>query len=179
MVHWLKLGTLLVGASILSGCVISTPGGDVEDEEATNDGSQGLLGEARVILNDSTSSCVTRPGTTDGMPLNVSACSSGGNQHWTVRARGNGLFEIVANGTEQCVAIEGSSKLDGAHGVQLPCTGTNEQLFRIDTAPINHARFLNMNSGKCIDLQVQPGTGIRQIVQWRCGESPSQRWTQQ
>lgn len=176
MVHWFKLSGLIVGASILSAC-LAGGGAELADEEVALDDTQGLIGEARIIFNDSNNSCMTRPTTANSAQIELTACTAAGNQQWIARPRANGFFEIVANGTEKCIGIEGSSKLNGAFAIQEACDSTNDQLFRIDTATLTHTRLTNANSGKCLEIE-QSASGSARITQEQCVDNVAQRWTQ-
>lgn len=75
----------------------------------------------------------------------------------------------------QCADVAGSSQADNATIVQYPCTGTQNQKFRLVPAPGAAGYFLikPAHSGKCADVNA----GTAGLTQWGCGAFSEQRFT--
>ncbi|MDI2132349.1 RICIN domain-containing protein [Yinghuangia seranimata] len=90
----------------------------------------------------------------------------------------SGWFEMrrwVAN-TNLCLDIEGASTANGAHVVQLQCTGRRSQAWFREYDGNGRPRLRNANSLKCLDVPYgskSPGVGL---IQWDCNNGTNQVW---
>jgi endoglucanase len=178
MVHFMKLsGLVIVGAALLSGCMVDAAE-DIDEGAVTE--AEGLIGNPRALSNAFARTCmaVAAASQADGAAVQTAACNGSPSQAWTIQWRTGDLYEIVAQHSGKCLTIDQGSQADGARAIQWRCGGTNNQLFRVDSGSSSSTRFISKSSDKCLDLATRStAAGIR-VIQWRCDNTAKQRWIQ-
>lgn len=69
--------------------------------------------------------------TTPGVTAFLGSPDGRVNQDWLVREQPGGVYELVNRGSGLCLGINSASTLPGAHAVQFPCDGFQNQRWRM------------------------------------------------
>ncbi len=120
------------------------------------------------IWNDQNKSCIQFESTNpaDNVPLRSAPCAgySAYQQHWTVvsaghRPDGKDIVLLQNWLTRTCIAVENNSMANAARLVQRACnvndTGQQWWWATRDAMGVK-SKWLNVNSGKCLDMYTNP-----------------------
>ncbi len=82
-----------------------------------------------------------------------------------------GQFRLIAQHSDQCLAIASGSKGNGAALIQTRCQNSTSQVFSLRIAP-NGAYFLSPRSAlsKCVDIHNWSTENFGRVQQWQCNE---------
>jgi pectinesterase len=93
-----------------------------------------------------------------------------------------GSFVLRARHSNMCLEVAGASTANGALLQQAACVpGARHQLWLMNRpcGPNCYVNWINLNSGKCLDLQSAPSRiNGTTVVQWDCDDAnrTTQRW---
>jgi hypothetical protein len=140
---------------------------------------------ARPVIAKHSNKCLDvmgGPGATqDGALIEQWSCTGQANQDWTIRERGNGLFELIARSSGKCLDVREANPNNEAVIQQWTCNGQVNQLWRME--PLSNRgeyRFTTaLAGGRCLDVRGGTGaTGDGALMElWDCTGQDNQTWT--
>jgi len=110
--------------------------------------------------------CIDVPsnGNANGLKLQIYACNKTVAQAFYARPGAPGEHMFQGAGSNKFVDVPGSSLADGALMQIWDWNSSPAQKFRLVDKGAGNLQIVNVNSGKCLDLDVGSG----RIVQWVC-----------
>ncbi|HEY7371570.1 MAG TPA: RICIN domain-containing protein [Polyangia bacterium] len=88
----------------------------------------------------------------------------------------NAKYNLVAAASGKCVQFTGRGTNEQAGAEIAPCDKSPAQQFKLQPAAGNYWRFINLHSGKCLDVQAISGEDGAIIQQFSCNGGPNQDW---
>ena len=114
--------------------------------------------------------CLDAGAATDGTPVRINDCVTGGAQQWAVNADGS----VVNTGSGKCLDVTGHGTAPGSALVVWGCNGgANQKWARADTPGI----LRGQESGKCVDVPAANQTNGTRPALWDCNNGGNQAWT--
>lgn len=134
-----------------------TSTGEIEDSDTS--GSTGdepedsLDGQVVVLRAKHSDRCVEIPGgaTSDGVALAQGECAGLAHQQWLLEATGP-FYRVRSLALGKCASVANSGLHDGAEIQQWPCVDDPNQLWTIEVGDDDSARFIGVQSGRCMDV---------------------------
>ncbi|MFD7896902.1 RICIN domain-containing protein [Streptomyces sp. NPDC059743] len=91
-----------------------------------------------------------------------------------------GPYQFKNDYSHLCMDVANGSKADGARIQQWDCYGGTPEKWRLDVVStingVNYYAFVNMNSGKCLDVPNGSTTPGVELQQWTCWSGDMQQW---
>ncbi|MFE4832449.1 RICIN domain-containing protein [Streptomyces sp. NPDC056672] len=91
-----------------------------------------------------------------------------------------GPYQFKNDYSHLCMDVANGSKVDGARIQQWDCYGGPAEKWRLDVIStingVNYYAFVNMNSGKCLDVPGGSTTPGVELQQWTCWSGDMQQW---
>jgi len=88
----------------------------------------------------------------------------------------NAKYTLVASASGKCVQFTGRGMNEQAGAEIAACDKSPAQQFKLQPAAGNYWRFINMHSGKCMDVQAVSSDDGATIQQFTCNGGPNQDW---
>jgi glucosylceramidase len=117
--------------------------------------------------------------TANGAVVQQWTCSSSNNnQRWQFRSTSSGYYEVVnENGSNLAWDVTNVSTADGALIQLWTYGGGNNQQWQPVALDSTHYKFVNRNSGKCLDVPSASTTNGVQLQQYTCNGTSAQSWS--
>jgi hypothetical protein len=88
----------------------------------------------------------------------------------------NAKYTLVAAASGKCVQFTGRGTNEQAGAEIAACDKSPAQQFKLQPAAGNYWRFINLLSGKCLDVQAVSNDDGAIIQQFSCNGGPNQDW---
>jgi glucosylceramidase len=141
------------------------------------------------VVNYNSGKCldVTGRSTANGAVLQQWTCLSGptaANQGWFfISAASSGYYTVVNLNSNKCLDVTGRSTANGVHIQQWTCNGGTNQEWHPKVVGTYAAgdiyNFINLNSGKCLDVTGASTANGAIVEQWPCNGGNNQKWFEQ
>ncbi|GIJ80964.1 Type 1 glutamine amidotransferase (GATase1) [Micromonospora phaseoli] len=118
----------------------------------------GLGGKCLAVPNGST---------TDGTQIQISTCTGGTNQQWTVTP--NSTIKAL----NKCLDVNGNSSADGTRIQLWTCNGGPNQNWSAQT----DGSLRNPQTAKCLDVSGNSSADGQPVHLWSCHGGANQKWT--
>lgn len=114
---------------------------------------ESLDGQVVMLRAKHSDRCVEIPGgaTSDGVNLAQGECLGLAHQQWLLEAAGP-FYRVRSLALGKCASVANSALNDGAQIQQWPCVDEPNQLWTIEVGDDGSARFIGVQSGRCIDV---------------------------
>jgi galactose oxidase len=123
----------------------------------------------------STGQCMDVNGATqlNGEAIIQWGCNGGGNQQWTLRDTGGGVYSFTVSHSGQCLDIFGGNTAAGTQAIQWPCGAQANQRFSLRAQGAGYA-IVAQHSGLCLGVEGASATQGARITQQACNGSTAQ-----
>ncbi len=188
----MALGLMTVLAMAGTSAMAASNPSHVNTPAATSDSSHMTPETASLyyqVVNYNSGKCldVTGRSTANGAVIQQWTCLSGptaANQGWFfIPAARSGYYTVVNLNSNKCLDVTGRSTANGVHIQQWTCNGgTNQEWYPkvVGTYPAGDIyNFVNLNSGKCLDVTGASTANGAIVEQWPCNGGSNQKWFEQ
>ena len=115
-------------------------------------------------------------------PSHITPAATSNSSHMTP-ATAAFYYQVVNYNSGKCLDVTGRSTANGAHIQQWTCNGgTNQEWYPkvVGTyAAGDIYNFINLNSGKCVDVTGSSTANGAVVEQWPCNGGNNQKWFEQ